>query len=717
MANFATTYRPQKFSDVVGQEIVIKALKSVAHADGIAVRSIFIKGAWGAGKCVLGHTRVATSIGYQKIESLLKGNVGFNEYITDVYTRLGKYKSSHWYKELNCLVINHRLSNGYTINGTADHRVLAWHDNRVDLHRMGDLVIGDTILFPKCQIGENWQHDPKLAYVTGLWLGDGFYHKGMGFCGTHEMCTKFAELSGWHGAITKDKRRKDLYTVRALKSDNSLISLKGHSATKEIPEYIFSMDIDSRISFIQGLLETDGFISTKGDIEWTMNSEVLIKQLQELLFTLGVSARVVSKVSTCGEYKGITWRLRIPANQSCFELKKNGRTWSHVDSMNDRNILHLNDSSFVVSAIRKHRVNFDKRYKSDIGVKTASNVRVWSAITERTLIKYQEFFGELPPELRGLIGYNYEQIVDTSYTNADVYDLTVPEVHEFYCQGTYNHNTTTARIFSRALNCSRFKELDDVCNECDGCKETLSSNSQLYFEFDSSVVGNVDAIRNLQEKLAYAPTSGRRLVVFDECHSASKQALNAMLKMIEDGVPNTMFLFASTEDILSTIKSRSLCLDVTPIPFDLISQRLRWVADQEHMSISDESIETLSVKSNGHMRDALSLLQLYSVIGEAALSTSYQLISKFYRAACSKRADIAEQLIPQILAYPIVDIKSSIYRFIKNCYVSEQGDELFPFQQVISKIYNFTFSQVSQYALNDEVGIELYFRSFLEKLK
>lgn len=291
-------------------------------------------------------------------------------------------------------------------------------------------------------------------------------------------------------------------------------------------------------------------------------------------------------------------------------------------------------------------------------------------------------------------------------------------VRSIFLKGAWGSGkTTSARIFSRALNCSKFKELDDVCNECDSCKEVLSPNSQLYFEFDSSVVGNVEAIRNLQEKLAYTPTKGRRLVVFDECHSASKQALNAMLKMIEDGVPNTMFLFASTEDILPTIKSRSLCLDVTPIPFDLISTRLRYVADKENVNITDEAIETLSVKSNGHMRDALSLLQLYSVIGESALSTSYQLITTFFRAACSKRQDIAEQTIPNILQYPIVDIKSSIYRFIKNCYTAVQGDELFPFQTIIPKIYQYTFSQVSQYALNDEVGIELYFRSFLEKLK
>lgn len=109
--------------------------------------------------------------------------------------------------------------------------------------------------------------------------------------------------------------------------------------------------------------------------------------------------------------------------------------------------------------------------------------------------------------------------------------------------------TTTARIFGRALNCEHFKENDDVCNECPKCKDAMTKTSQLYMELDATSVGNVEAIRNISERLSIVP-NGRRLVVVDEIHAASSAALNALLKLIEDGVPNTMFMFCLAKGTL-----------------------------------------------------------------------------------------------------------------------------------------------------------------------
>lgn len=109
--------------------------------------------------------------------------------------------------------------------------------------------------------------------------------------------------------------------------------------------------------------------------------------------------------------------------------------------------------------------------------------------------------------------------------------------------------TTTARIFGRALNCEHFKETDDVCNECPKCKDAMTRTSQLYMELDATSVGNVEAIRNISERLSIVP-NGRRLVVVDEIHAASSAALNALLKLIEDGVSNTMFMFCLAQGTL-----------------------------------------------------------------------------------------------------------------------------------------------------------------------
>ena len=291
-------------------------------------------------------------------------------------------------------------------------------------------------------------------------------------------------------------------------------------------------------------------------------------------------------------------------------------------------------------------------------------------------------------------------------------------VRSIFLKGSWGSGKTTlCRIFSRAMNCEHFRETGDVCNECKSCKEAMAQNSQLYMEFDSSVAGNVEAIRNLQERLSYSP-NGRRVVVFDEVHNCSKQALNALLKLVEDGIPDTIFVFASTEDILPTLKSRSLCLDISTIPYDLIKERLREICKVQGIEASEEVLDTVALKSNGHMRDALSILQLYSLAGKDGLKSSYNLVVRFFKAAVSKRKEIAEQTLSEILKFNIVDVKNSVYLFIRNAFVSEPGSELYGFTQngLIGKIYSYVFSPVSQFALKDEVGIELFFLSFIDKL-
>lgn len=289
-------------------------------------------------------------------------------------------------------------------------------------------------------------------------------------------------------------------------------------------------------------------------------------------------------------------------------------------------------------------------------------------------------------------------------------------VRSIFLKGSYGSGKSTlCRLFGKAMSCSHFKELQDVCNECDSCKEVSSKNSQLYYEFDSSVVGNVDSIRSLQEQFAVIP-NGRRVVVFDEIHSASKQALNAMLKMVEDGVPNTIFVFASTEDILPTLKSRSVCLEITPIPHELMKNRLLQIVEKQNIIISDNNLDQICIKSGGHMRDALSFLQLYSLVGEEGLKSSYQLMIKFFHAVFSKNLEKANQLISSILQYNMVDIKNSLYLFIRNSFISS-APEFKSFQSGLNnKIFGYFFNPVQQSALSDEIGMEILFRSFISKI-
>ena len=277
--------------------------------------------------------------------------------------------------------------------------------------------------------------------------------------------------------------------------------------------------------------------------------------------------------------------------------------------------------------------------------------------------------------------------------------------------------TTLCKIFAKAMNCENFHKLGDVCNECPKCKEASAKNSQLYFEFDSSVVGNVDSIRNLQEQLAFAP-NGRRVVVFDEIHAASRAAQNAMLKMVEDGIPNTIFVFASTDDVIPTIKSRSICVDISTIPHNLIKKRVLEIANIQGIEVDEPTLDLIAIKSGGHMRDALSILQLYQLCGKEGLKSSYNLIVQYFSKLLSKQFDEARVLISEIVKYNIVDIRNSIYVFIRNVYAADSESKFYKLQQsgVINKIFSFFFNPVAQSALKDEVGVELLLRNLIDKM-
>lgn len=293
-------------------------------------------------------------------------------------------------------------------------------------------------------------------------------------------------------------------------------------------------------------------------------------------------------------------------------------------------------------------------------------------------------------------------------------------VRSLFLHGSWGSGKSTlARIFGRALSCEKFKEIGDVCNECPKCKDAMTKTSQLYMELDATSVGNVEAIRNLAERLSIVP-NGRRLVVLDECHAASVQALNALLKIVEDGVPNTIFMFCSTEDILPTIKSRSLCIDIGTIPVKDMCERVKSIAESRGTVISDQNLYILAMKSQGHMRDALQLLQLYEIAGGKGLESSYFKLRSFLFSCLSRSSTIDPlQELEDVLRYPISDIKNSIGMFLRNIFTSAQGTPEYKMltSGLGKSLFGYFFNPTAQQAMRSEVGLEILLRAFYEKTK
>ncbi len=184
--------------------------------------------------------------------------------------------------------------------------------------------------------------------------------------------------------------------------------------------------------------------------------------------------------------------------------------------------------------------------------------------------------------------------------------------------------TTCAKIMAKAVNCLNPRD-GDPCNECDNCRGIDSGAILDVVEIDAASNNGVDNIRDLREEVAYTPSVAKyRVYIIDEVHMLSAGAFNALLKTLEEPPPHVIFILATTEvhKLPATILSRCQRFDFSRILAEDIAARLRYVADHEDFTITDDAALLLARLADGGMRDALSLLdQCISRDKEVTLDT------------------------------------------------------------------------------------------------
>jgi DNA polymerase-3 subunit gamma/tau len=169
--------------------------------------------------------------------------------------------------------------------------------------------------------------------------------------------------------------------------------------------------------------------------------------------------------------------------------------------------------------------------------------------------------------------------------------------------------TTTARILARALNCAT-GPTDTPCGVCDACIEIAEGRDIDVLEIDAATHTGVDNVREvIIEGLSIAPARNRyKVFLIDEVHMLSTSSFNALLKSIEEPPPHVVFMMATTElhKIPDTVLSRSQIYEFKTISSKTVADRLRFVADQEGISVPDDALLLLARAGEGSMRDSLS---------------------------------------------------------------------------------------------------------------
>lgn len=171
--------------------------------------------------------------------------------------------------------------------------------------------------------------------------------------------------------------------------------------------------------------------------------------------------------------------------------------------------------------------------------------------------------------------------------------------------------TTCARILAKTINCEDQTPEGEACNTCNSCVSFDAGTSMNIHELDAASNNSVDDIRSLVEQVRFAPQAGKyKVYIVDEVHMLSSSAFNAFLKTLEEPPPYAIFILATTEKhkILPTILSRCQIFDFKRITNNDTIDHIQEICDKEHIKAERAALHVIAQKSEGCMRDALSIL-------------------------------------------------------------------------------------------------------------
>lgn len=223
--------------------------------------------------------------------------------------------------------------------------------------------------------------------------------------------------------------------------------------------------------------------------------------------------------------------------------------------------------------------------------------------------------------------------------------------------------TSAAKIFAKAVNCERSPR-EEPCNECDACRGIQDGTISDIIEIDAASNTSVDDIREIRDKVKYAPSVvPYKVYIIDEVHMISVNAFNALLKTLEEPPKHVVFILATTEPhkIPLTIISRCQRFDFKPISNQAIVGRMKTIIDAEDVQVSEEALNTIAMTAEGGMRDALSILDqsisyggeevgiedVLSVTGGVSQSTLTEIATSMYEKDVQHAIHLLDKIIQE----------------------------------------------------------------------
>ncbi len=244
--------------------------------------------------------------------------------------------------------------------------------------------------------------------------------------------------------------------------------------------------------------------------------------------------------------------------------------------------------------------------------------------------------------------------------------------------------TTTARILAKVLNCQAPKN-SRPCNTCSTCQEIIDSRNMDVLEIDGASNRGIEEIRNLRELIKFSPIHAPyKIFIIDEVHMLTTPAFNALLRTLEEPPPHGKFILCTTDvqKVPATIVSRCQRFDFNRITGPIIAKRLSHILQKENITIDQDSLEAISRKADGSIRDALSLVD--QVIAFSGDNITYDdvvqvlglipvdLYFRFTTSLREKDGDSLLDLLNEIRfsGVPLTDLISGLNQHLRNLLIA-----------------------------------------------
>lgn len=673
--------RPKTLDDMAGQEEAKKLIKAIIKNPEKAPKVLLFCGSFGTGKCVSKGTRVHTNKGYLKIEDIVDNPSYDNDGFMSIYNSdirvLGGNLATHHYYGGNKKVIQ-VSSKEFSISGTLNHRVRVFNNDGLSWKRLDRITTEDYVAIPK-------NDDILFSNATKEYS---FFDENVSEFDKGYFC----------GSVVSYL----LINKRYVKSLDDIINV--HTDNSDINDYISS--IVRSDCYNDGIIHGDGIkdfiidngfnIDTIPENVFSSNKEYIKGFISSLFDFLGVSTFSITKLTKSvaidiqnllSLYGCINSIKNLYGNRAEIDIELTDSRYFILEELNLKNKTLLSQYRDIVDRgcdeyipnnlytrdiARYINSVFIDNYKGDIPFSAYRSIKnTFNFIKNyRNKIMKAEHFQDILDEgdicsidlsrdskvekFRDLLSkYHFSKvskIVDNGVVDI-VYDLTVENIHSFIANGIINHNTTSSRIVGRELNGIKDEDYDLL-------------NSPFYYEFDSTVVGNVEKIRELRDIFTVEYGDYWRVVTLDEVHTVSSQAQAAMLKMFEETKGKTIYILATTDPqkLLPTIRSRALEINFNDVPVEAIVENLTRVSDERGLNLSDEIKLLIADRSGGHMRNAHMLLDKYLLLGEEdfrdSIKSSITLFCDYLIAVYNNDKDTILNTINELLSIPKDNLQS-----------------------------------------------------------